>query len=57
LPDPANSQNIRPHVQSMLEHYVEGQRDILEAIVRFAQEKEEEAVEQAAELGMDLDYE
>jgi hypothetical protein len=36
---------------------VSGQRDILESILRFAEEKEEEAVEEAQKLGIELEFE
>jgi len=36
---------------------IPGQRDILESILRFAEEKEEEAVEEAQKLGIELEFE
>ena len=39
-PDGGASADIRPEVLRMLEHYLEGQRDILQSLVAFAQEKE-----------------
>ena len=51
---PANAGEMRPEVLQMLEHYLEGQRDILKALVAFAQEKEARAAEVLRELGLDV---
>jgi len=48
---------LRPEVLTMFTHYVEGQQDILESISMFAKEKEEEAVEEAQKLGIELEFE
>ena len=45
---------IRPEVLHMLEHYLEGQRDILQSLVAFAQEKETRALQKAKELGLNV---
>jgi hypothetical protein len=36
---------------------VSGQRDILESMLKFAEGKEEEAVEEAEKLGIELEFE
>ncbi|TBU56180.1 SET domain-containing protein [Dichomitus squalens] len=51
---PANTSEIRPEVLQMLEHYLEGQRDILQSLVSFAQEKEARALQMAKEQGLDI---
>ncbi|TFK92891.1 SET domain-containing protein [Polyporus arcularius HHB13444] len=51
---PANAAEIRPDVLLMLDHYLEGQRDILEALVAFAREREAGAMEKAREQGLDV---
>ncbi|KAI0712750.1 hypothetical protein C8T65DRAFT_646796 [Cerioporus squamosus] len=51
---PANAAEIRPEVLLMLEHYLEGQRDILQSLVAFAREKEAGAMERAREQGLDV---
>ncbi|RPD60839.1 SET domain-containing protein [Lentinus tigrinus ALCF2SS1-6] len=51
---PANATEMRPEVLLMLEHYLEGQRDILQALVAFAREKEAAAMEKAREQGLDV---
>ncbi|KAM5538834.1 hypothetical protein V8D89_007556 [Ganoderma adspersum] len=53
-PDSITSAGIRPEVLRMLEHYLEGQRDILQSLVAFAQEKEASALQRAKELGLDV---
>ena len=45
---------MRPEVLQILEHYLEGQRDILKALVAFAQEKEAHALQVAQERGLDV---
>ncbi|PIL26079.1 hypothetical protein GSI_11833 [Ganoderma sinense ZZ0214-1] len=52
--DSEASAAIRPEVLRMLEHYLEGQRDILQNLVAFAQEKEAGALQRAKELGLDV---
>ncbi|KAI0351679.1 SET domain-containing protein [Trametes cingulata] len=37
---PANASDMRPEVVQMLDHYLEGQRDILQSLVAFARDKE-----------------
>ena len=51
---PGNASEIRPEVLQMLEHYLEGQRDILQSLVAFAQEKERRALQRAKEKGLDI---
>ncbi|KAI0752124.1 SET domain-containing protein [Fomes fomentarius] len=51
---PVRAAEMRPEVVQMLEHYLEGQRDILRALVEFAQEKEARALEALRELGLDI---
>ena len=51
---PTNAAEVRPEVLLMLEHYLEGQRDILQALVAFSREKEAAAMEKARELGLDV---
>ena len=53
-PDGGASADIRLEVLRMLEHYLEGQRDILQSLVAFAQEKEASALQRAKELGLDV---
>lgn len=48
---------LRPEVLTMLTHYIEGQRDILESMIRFAEGKEGEALEEAQKLGIELESE
>lgn len=43
LPDEPQT-GVRREVFTMIEHYVEGQRDILNSVLRFAQTKQEEAL-------------
>lgn len=45
---------LRPDVREMIQIYVKGQREILEGIARFAQEKEEAALNSAAEQGVEV---
>ncbi|KAF5358992.1 hypothetical protein D9758_004838 [Tetrapyrgos nigripes] len=49
--DPAQ---IRPDVVKMYQDYIEGQHDILDAVVAFANEKERLAIERAREQGVEL---
>jgi len=49
--------DARREVLTMFSHYTEGQRAILESILRFAEEKEEEVVEEARKLGVELEFE
>ncbi|EIW56718.1 SET domain-containing protein [Trametes versicolor FP-101664 SS1] len=51
---PANVAELRAPVVEMLEHYLEGQRDILRSLVAFAQEKEARALQRAKEEGLDI---
>lgn len=51
---PVRAAEMRPEVVQMLEHYREGQRDILRALVEFAREKEARALEALRELGLDV---
>ncbi|KAH9856273.1 SET domain-containing protein [Lenzites betulinus] len=51
---PLNASEMRSDVVEMLEHYIEGQRDILQSLVEFAREKEAQALQQARELGLDI---
>ncbi|GBE87482.1 SET domain-containing protein [Sparassis crispa] len=50
----AEAGSIRPEVAVMLEHYLEGQRDILQSLIQFAQDMEMHALEDAKEQGLDL---
>ncbi|KAF8556722.1 SET domain-containing protein [Imleria badia] len=52
--DVRRSEAIRPAVRVMLEHYVAGQRDILESILESLDEKRKAAIETAREQGIDL---
>lgn len=45
---------LRPDVGEMIQIYVKGQREILEGIARFAQEKEKAALNSAAEQGVEV---
>lgn len=45
---------MRPEVAHMLEHYLEGQRDILQSLIRFARDKAREAIRAAQELGLQV---
>ncbi|KAI0790317.1 SET domain-containing protein [Irpex lacteus] len=55
LPSASSSPtSIRPEVRTMLQHYVEGQRDILTSLVQFAKDKEESAIEEARGQGIEL---
>ncbi|OJT10951.1 Ribosomal lysine N-methyltransferase set10 [Trametes pubescens] len=51
---PANVAELRGQVVDMLDHYLEGQRDILRSLVAFAQEKEARALQRAKEEGLDV---
>ncbi|KAI0339167.1 SET domain-containing protein [Trametopsis cervina] len=48
------SKTVRPEVATMLEHYVEGQRDILHSLVEFATKKEQMITERAQDRGNDI---
>lgn len=48
---------MRPEVAQMLHDYIAGQRDILESLLKFAMQKETEAVEEAREAGVELVFE
>jgi len=48
---------LRSEVLTMFAHYIEGQRDILQAMLRFAEGKENEAVEEAQKMGVELEFE
>ncbi|KAG8215253.1 hypothetical protein J3R82DRAFT_8807 [Butyriboletus roseoflavus] len=52
--DVRQSDEIRPTVRVMLEHYITGQWDILESILEFLNEKQKAAIETAREQGIDL---
>ncbi|CCM00966.1 uncharacterized protein FIBRA_03014 [Fibroporia radiculosa] len=43
---------IRPEVLLMLEHYLEGQRAILQSLIQFARDKESAAIKLAQEQGL-----
>ncbi|KAG7097316.1 hypothetical protein E1B28_004677 [Marasmius oreades] len=45
---------VRPEVVKMYHDYIEGQRDILDALIKFAEAKKQAAVEWAAEEGVEL---
>ncbi|KAJ8472930.1 hypothetical protein ONZ51_g8176 [Trametes cubensis] len=51
---PANAAEMRPEVLQMLEHYLEGQRDILQSLIEFANAKEASALQKAREQGLDI---
>ncbi|KAH9948512.1 SET domain-containing protein [Amylocystis lapponica] len=53
LPD-GRTERMRPEVGVMLEYYLEGQRDILQSLLRFAQEKEQRALEAAHDAGFEV---
>jgi len=57
LPDVRDVAGLRPEISVMLEQYVEGQRDILEAIINFARRKVMFAVEAAHAQGIELVFE
>ena len=48
---------MRPEVAQMLHDYIAGQRDIMESLLKFAVQKETEAVEEAREAGVELVFE
>uniref|UniRef100_A0A0W0F8T7 Putative SET domain protein n=1 Tax=Moniliophthora roreri TaxID=221103 RepID=A0A0W0F8T7_MONRR len=48
---------VRPDVVKMYQDYIEGQRDILDSVLRYAKDKEEEAIERAREEGVELIFE
>ncbi|PCH42980.1 SET domain-containing protein [Wolfiporia cocos MD-104 SS10] len=45
---------MRKEVAIMLEHYLEGQRDILQSVSRFTQEKKQRAIANAREQGLQI---
>ncbi|KAF7791541.1 hypothetical protein EIP86_002557 [Pleurotus ostreatoroseus] len=53
---PSNSQrrdaSVRPEVLQMLDYYIEGQRDILNSLMNFAKEMEQNVIQQAQERGI-----
>ncbi|KAI0668916.1 hypothetical protein C8Q78DRAFT_954903, partial [Trametes maxima] len=51
---PENAESMRADVLQMLEHYLEGQNDILVSLIAFAQEKEARALQLAHEQGLDI---
>ncbi|KAI0370920.1 SET domain-containing protein [Pilatotrama ljubarskyi] len=51
---PANAAEMRPEVVEMLDHYLEGQRAILQSLVAFARDKEAYALQLAREQGLDI---
>jgi len=51
---PFEAHGIRPDVATMFSHYLEGQKDILEAVMEFARSKEREAIAMARDSGVDL---
>ncbi|KAG0700717.1 hypothetical protein DFH29DRAFT_607381 [Suillus ampliporus] len=53
VPDEKDA-TIRPAVRLMLEHYLEGQRDILLSLKSYFGEKQESAIEAAREEGIEL---
>ncbi|KAI0698478.1 SET domain-containing protein [Cytidiella melzeri] len=46
---------MRPEVLAMLEHYVEGQRNILHSVVNFARTKEQEVLNRARDRGIEFE--
>ncbi|KZT69429.1 SET domain-containing protein [Daedalea quercina L-15889] len=55
LPQPgAAGQDLRPEVATMLEHYLEGQREILHSLIAFARDKERQAIQKAREQGLQI---
>ncbi|KAI9571841.1 hypothetical protein HD554DRAFT_2069851 [Boletus coccyginus] len=52
--DVRRSDDVRPMVRVMLEHYIAGQREILEGVLEFLDEKRKAAIETAREQGIDL---
>ncbi|KAH7909991.1 hypothetical protein BJ138DRAFT_1153968 [Hygrophoropsis aurantiaca] len=57
IDDDVESASIRPSVKVMLQHYIQGQRDILLSLVAMARKKRTEAVEAASAQGIDLVFE
>ncbi|KAL0951555.1 hypothetical protein HGRIS_008237 [Hohenbuehelia grisea] len=58
LPDLHKLQaTIRSEVMTMLRDYVEGQKDILDSVNAFAEDKKEKAIESAREQGIELVFE
>ncbi|KAF9493651.1 SET domain-containing protein [Pleurotus eryngii] len=57
LPDGNNfATGIRPDVQTMISHYIEGQQSILKAALQYCEKKREDALKVANELGFDLSF-
>ncbi|KAG9219960.1 hypothetical protein CCMSSC00406_0006873 [Pleurotus cornucopiae] len=57
LPDGNNfATEIRPDVQTMINHYIEGQQSILKATLQYCEKKREDALKVANELGFDLSF-
>ncbi|KAF9238366.1 hypothetical protein BU15DRAFT_47737 [Melanogaster broomeanus] len=54
ISDVRSNNDIRSEVKIMLEHYIEGQRDILESMLEYLAGKQEAAIEAAREQGIDL---
>ncbi|KAF9219357.1 SET domain-containing protein [Gyrodon lividus] len=54
ISDVRRNNEIRPEVKVMLQHYIEGQRDILESMLEFLDGKQEAAIEAAREEGIDV---
>ncbi|EPS95499.1 hypothetical protein FOMPIDRAFT_1062699 [Fomitopsis schrenkii] len=55
LPQPREAgHDIRPEVATMLEHYLEGQRDILQALIVFARDKKRDTVKEATDQGLQI---
>ncbi|KAJ8522166.1 hypothetical protein ONZ45_g1241 [Pleurotus djamor] len=52
--DNVRSEKIRPEVAEMIQHYVEGQRSILESTIEFTENKKRKAIEKAREQGVEL---
>ncbi|KAG9057536.1 hypothetical protein FS842_006066 [Serendipita sp. 407] len=48
---------VRPQVQSMIYHYVQGQYDILDDLMAFARRRLKVAMEKAEQLGIDITLE
>jgi len=52
LPDTVHDVQIRPEVALMLDHYLEGQRDVLMSVLDFARGKEQAAIDTARTQGI-----
>ncbi|KAK7054997.1 hypothetical protein VNI00_003460 [Paramarasmius palmivorus] len=48
---------VRPEVVKMYQDYIEGQHDILDSVLQYAKNKEQEAIDSAREEGVDLVFE